>query len=210
MNKLQDTLPFDVHRGQGFENLRGGGVRAEMPHGASWCALMADSVFDSGGNLQFAGELQAFTERGHLRNVFFRCIFWRCRELQFQPVRRVFRRFGEGDGREAVRFESFFVITRQDDDLNRRAVVFGRPLVAAKFNAVLRAVVEFLDGGFVKKAVVRRRERGEITFNERQIFVGNIVDIGKDGGIVRSDDDSLFEFEAAREKQGEYDDDWQF
>ena len=204
------TLPFDVHRGQGFENLRGGGVRAEMPHGASRRPFMADCVFDCRRNLQFAGEFQAFAKRGHLRNVFFRRIFRRRGELQFQPVRRVFRRFGKSDGREAVRFESFFVIARQDDDLNRRAVVFGRPLVAAKFNAVLRAVVEFLDGGFAKKTVVCRRERGEIAFDERQIFVGNVVDVGKDGGTVRGDDDSLFEFEAAREKQGEYDDDWQF
>ena len=120
MNKLQDTLPFDVHRGQGFENLRGGSVRAEMPHGASWRALMADSVFDGGGNLQFTGELQAFAERGHLRNVFFRPIFRRRGEFQFQPVRRVFLRFGEGDGREAVRFHGFFEITRQDDDLDCR------------------------------------------------------------------------------------------
>ena len=71
MNKLQDILPFDVHRGQGFENLGGGGVRAEMPHGASRRPFMADCVFDSGGNLQFAGEFQAFAEGGYLRNVFF-------------------------------------------------------------------------------------------------------------------------------------------
>ena len=171
---------------------------------------MADSVFDGGGNLQFARELQAFAERGHLRNVFFRPIFRRRGEFQFQPVRRVFRRFGEGDGREAVRFHGFFEIARQNDDLNRCAVVFGCPLVAAQFDAVLRAVVEFFDGGFAKKTVVCRRERGEIAFDERQIFVGNVVDVGEDGGAVRGDDDSLFEFEAAREKQGEYDDDWQF
>ena len=94
--------------------------------------------------------------------------------------------------------------------MNRRAIVFGRPLIAAQFDAVLWAVVEFFDGGFAEETVVRRRERSEIAFDERQIFIGNIVNIGKDGGAVRGDHDSLFEFETAREKQGEYDDDWKF
>ena len=87
--------------------------------------------------------------------------------------------------------------------MNHCAVVFGRPFVAAQFDAVLRAVVEFFDGGFAEEAVVRGRERGEIAFDDRQIFVWDVVDVGEDGGAVRREHDFLFKLEAAREKQGQ-------
>ena len=160
--------------------------------------------------MQFAGELEAFAESGDLRNILIRSVFRRRREFQFQSIWRVFRRFGKGDGWETVRLESLFEIARQDDNLDCRTVVFSRPFIAAQFDAVLRTVVEFFDGGFAKKTVVRRRERGEIAFNDGQIFVGNVIDVGEDGGAVGREHDFLFKLEAAREKQGEYDDDWQF